>query len=803
MIWLLLGAYLVTSMALALLGDRLGRLSFGLGAVPSLAATVWAVAQLSAQEAAVGRIVWLAALDLEFGFSVGRLSALFTVGVAGIGVLVMMYAAGYFTAQAVGIGRFASVLTLFSGAMVGLVWADSIWTLFVFWELTSITSFLLVGHKNTNVSVQAAARRALLITAAGGLALLAGMVLLADAAGTARLSEMSRLGGESGDVGIRANLAAVLILVAAATKSAQVPFHVWLPGAMAAPTPVSAYLHSATMVKAGVVLVAVAAPVLGGVPAWQPVGLTFGIVSMLWGAVGALRHYDGKAILAWGTISQLGLLITLLSIGTAKATFAAVSLMVAHALFKAALFMVVGEIDVRTGTRSINQLNGLWRSMPVTATVGVIAGASMAGVPPLLGFPAKEAAIEATLKLSGIEAAIVAPAVIGGAVLTVAYTVRLLVGLLATKPQAPGSETAATSVAAPRPAMSLPIMVLGAASVVGFVLLGLINKGVVAGAVELDPKADKYLLIRWPGITTAFLVSMAVVAAGMILGLSIARKNGLWGRARPAAAAVLHDPRPRGAEAIDRGVSGVLVGAKVVARRVQHGSLPIYLVRMAITAVIAALPFAVGIDIDGLYWWDHPLQGVLAALIVAAAVGSVVVVDSRLGAALSLGVVGFAVSALFANHGAPDLVLTQLLVETVIVVGFVAGLGHLTAKFPRPETLWRGVRGLVSVLFGGAVAAGLLAAATNRSKVVAGTDLAGTTNAEMPLVPLEKLAEESAKTGGGNNIVNVILTDMRALDTMGEVVVLLVVAIGILALAKAGDDVTKADKEFVSGKDGA
>jgi multicomponent Na+:H+ antiporter subunit A len=260
------------------------------------------------------------------------------------------------------------------------------------------------------------------ITAGGGLSLLAGFVLFVDAAGTARLSEIGPITGST------ANAAAVLILVAAATKSAQFPFHVWLPGAMAAPTPVSAYLHSATMVKAGVILVAVIAPAFQDSDVWKPLGLSFGLATMVWGAVGALRHVDAKLILAWGTVSQLGLLISLLAIGTPKATFAAISILVAHAVFKAALFMVVGEVDVRVGTRNINELSGLRRAMPATFAVALISGASMAGIPPLLGFPAKEAAIEAALGLSGSEFLVVGGLIIGGSVLTVAYTTRLLIG---------------------------------------------------------------------------------------------------------------------------------------------------------------------------------------------------------------------------------------------------------------------------------------------------------------------------------------------------------------------------------------
>jgi multicomponent Na+:H+ antiporter subunit A len=741
-IWGLMAAHVVIGAVAGAVGDRWGRKVFAIAALPSAATAAWAGWRVSAPGTASGRLGWVDGLDLELAFAVGPLSALLTVIVSGIGVLIFVYSAGYFSADASGLGRFAATLSAFSTAMVGLVWADSVWTLFVFWELTSVTSFLLIGYKTTDLVARTAARRALLVTVAGGLALLAGFVLLADAAGSARLSQMGPVGGATGTV------AAVLVLGAAATKSAQVPFHVWLPGAMSAPTPVSAYLHSATMVKAGVVLVALAAPVLGAVEVWKPLGVAFGLVSMIWGAVGALRHRDAKLILAWGTVSQLGLMIALLAVGTGKATFAAISLLVAHAVFKAALFMVVGEIDVRTGTRNIDELSGLRRSMPASFAVAVVSGAAMAGVPPLLGFAAKEAAIEAVLGLSGFEAWIVAGTVIVGSALTVAYTIRLLVGLFGSAGPVP------TPVGSRRAAMSVPLGLLGAASVVGFVFLGAVTDVVRPAAVGINQAAEAYSLLRWPGLTTALFVSVGVVVAGTL--------GGVWLGRRDQAA-----PRPVGADVVDACIDAVLAGARTITGRIQHGSLPVYLATMAATAALAAVPFALAVNTEALYRWDNGPQAILAVLVVAAAITGAVV-SSRLGAALGLGAVGIGVAGLFVAHGAPDLALTQLLVETVVVVGFVVGLGHLTRRFPPVGHVWRGVRIAVASLIGVAVTLGLLAAASNPT----GSP------------PIETLAVEAVDEGGGNNIVNVILTDIRALDTLGEIVVLVVVAIGILALAR-------------------
>ena len=745
MIWFLLLLYVVGVAVIAAFGSRLGRNSLWVAAVPMAATALWSIARLGASTDVTARTDWIPDLDVSIMFRVDTLSAVLSTMVAGIGVLVCIYAVGYFSSSAAGMPRFAATLLGFSGAMVGLVWADSVWTLFAFWELTSITSFLLVGFKHTDQVARTAARRALVITAAGGLALLAGFVLLVDVAGTAVLSELGPVTGST------ASAAAVLILVAAATKSAQFPFHVWLPGAMAAPTPVSAYLHSATMVKAGVILVAVVAPAFQTTDIWEPLGLTFGLVTMIWGAIGALRHVDAKLILAWGTVSQLGLLISLLAVGTPKATFAAIALLVAHAVFKAALFMVVGEVDVRTGTRNINELSGLRRSMPVTFVVAVVSGASMAGVPPLLGFPAKEAAIEAVLGLSGAESWIVGGLVIGGAALTVAYTTRLLIGMFGRS--APMPERAVGPL---RPAMTAPEVVLGAASVGGFVALGWVSEIVRNAAVRVAPKAEVYSLLRWPGLTAAFVTSVIVVVVGLGLGILMVRRH------------VESGPAARGAAIADDLIDGVGRVARLVAGRVQHGSLPLYVATTVVVVSIAAVPFVGQIDRDALYWWDNPAEAVLAVMIVAAAI-SATAVRSRLGAALVLGGVGFSVAGLFVSLGAPDLVLTQLLVETVVVVGFVVGLGRLATRFPRATRLWLVGRVAVSVLIAAAVAGAL----------------AGSVSRPAGEAPVEELAETAVEVGGGNNVVNVILTDTRGLDTLGEVIVLLVVAVGILTLTRS------------------
>ncbi|MEM8707150.1 MAG: proton-conducting transporter membrane subunit, partial [Actinomycetota bacterium] len=703
MIWILLVAHLVGVAAVLSLPNP--RFAFAAALVAPAVTTIWALTRLG--DATVDRagVTWVEGLDLALNFRVGPFGALLAVLVSGIGVLVFVYGQGYFGG---GDRRgFAATLLAFSGSMLGLVWSDDVWTLFLFWEATSVTSFLLVGTKSSDEVAVKAARRALLITVAGGLVLLAGLLVLVDATGTATLSEMGPVTGD------QATVAAVLVLIGAATKSAQLPFHVWLPGAMAAPTPVSAYLHSATMVKAGIVLVGIMHPVLGDVGIWQGLGATVGLLTMLWGAIGALRHADAKLVLAWGTVSQLGLMTAMMALGSGKAIFAGVSLVVAHALFKAALFMVVGEIDVRTGSRDIRTLSGLRRSMPMAFWVMVLAGLSMAGVPPLLGFPAKEAAIEAGLGESGATGDLVLLGVVVGSILTVAYTTRLVVALFSDK----GGEP--TEVAPWRPAAALPSVFLAVAGVVGYLAAPLVTDWVVPAAVTLEEASSVYELLRWPGFKPAFWISMGVVASGAVIGVAAARRSSV--------------PEPVGAANVDRLVDRTLDLARWTTGRVQHGSLPIYLVVMALVATLAVTPLLGSIDGDELYAWDRPLQAGMGAAVVAAAI-AVAVIRSRIGAALALGVVGVGVSALFLIQGAPDLALTQLLVETVIVVAFVIGLGRLTTEFPSTGAVWRSVRIGAGLLAGAAVTVALLASAEDTPS-----------NRDV-------LTEAAVEEGGGNNL---------------------------------------------------
>lgn len=749
----LVAGHLVAIGLAAIAGRRSMASGLIIAAIMPAVTAIWAIVLLvTGNTNNTSELVWVEGLDLGFRFTTTPLTLLMVLLVSGIGSGVFVYAIGYFGPDAKYGNRFPATLLAFSTSMLGLVLADSIWTFFIFWELTTVTSFLLVGHKHEKPVVRDAARRALAITGTGGLVLLAGLLVLGIESGTSHLSELAPISGGA------ATTAAVLILVGAATKSAQFPFHVWLPGAMMAPTPVSAYLHSATMVKAGVLLVAVVSPSFIDNPTWNVLGLFFGVSSIFWGAIGALRQTDGKLILAWGTVSQLGLMITLLSLGSGKAIFAGISLLFAHALFKAALFLVIGEVDIRTGTRDITKLGGLARSMPIAFGVAILAGLSMMGAPPLLGFLAKEAAIEAALGKSGLEFVVAIVGVVGGSILTVAYTVRFISGVFG-----PSASGELTQVAPRRITMTIPAVILGALSVAGYAFANLANNIVIPAAVQLNADAAEFELIRWPGIKTAFVISLAILVVGGIVG------NRLMTR-------TVRVPDTIGANNSDRILDGILDNAPLLTKSVQHGSLPVYLATMITVVIIATLPFLTDLSFDHLELWDAPVQGALAIAIIAAGFGGGLV-QSRLGAALSLGAVGTGVTALFVVQGAPDLALTQLLVETVIVVGFVTGLGHLARRFPKSTDAWKSIRATIAVLGGLAVMGALVASGANPS----GTP------------PIDELTQQAVEVGGGNNIVNVILTDIRGLDTLGEVVVLATVALGMLALARTPRPRTKAE----------
>jgi multicomponent Na+:H+ antiporter subunit A len=699
---------------------------------------------------------WIPTLGVTLSFRLDGLSLLFGLLIAGIGALVTIYAGGYL-GEHPQLGRFFAVLFVFMASMLGLVLADDLIVMFVFWELTSISSYLLIGFDHDRAEARAAALQALLVTAGGGLVLLAGLLLLGQAGGAL---EVSRLLADPEPVRGHPLYLAILIpiLVGAFTKSAQVPFHFWLPSAMEAPTPVSAYLHSATMVKAGVYLLARLAPVLGGTAAWTTLVLPVGAATMLTGALLALRQTDLKRILAYSTVSALGALTALIGAGTPAAAVAAVVFLLAHALYKGALFLVAGAVDHETGARDVDRLGGLWRAMPITAAAAGLAAFSMAGLPPAFGFLAKELLYEAAWPAAGggwwvlpalaaAGAGLVAVAAIAG--------IEPFAGPARRTPRAPHEAPAALTVGPG---------VLAALGLVIGVSPGLTAQPLIAaaaGAMLGAPAAAN--LVLWHGFTPVLgLSALTVLAGAAIYAARAALRRGVpWldraGRWGPAAW-------------YDWGLRGLLAVARDQTRFLQTGYLRMYLLVVVgttvalvgyvfVTRVGARVPVAVG-DVRAYEW-------VLAAAILVAALG-VVGASSRLAAVAALGAVGYGIAVVFILYGAPDLAMTQFAIETLTVILFVLILYRMPRFARYSGTPARLGDAAVSVAAGGLMTLLLLAA----------------TGEAIERRVSAYFAEASVPLAGGRNIVNVILVDFRALDTLGEITVLAVAGVGVYALMK-------------------
>jgi multicomponent Na+:H+ antiporter subunit A len=752
---LTLAGYGLASALAPWLVHRLGPRGFvllALAPASACAATIAASQSVRDGSPLVQTVPWVPGLDIELAFRLDTLAWVMALLVSGIGALVVYFCRHYFTAEEPGLGRFAAVLLAFAGSMHGLVVADDLMVLYVFWELTTVCSYLLIGHLSTRATSRRAALKALLVTTAGGLTLLVGLVLLAAAAGTTSLSEVVAAPPGGGTV----TVALLLILAGAVAKSALVPFHFWLPAAMAAPTPVSAYLHAAAMVKAGVYLVARLAPGFADAVGWFPLLAGLGLLTMLVGAWRALRQHDLKLLLAYGTVSQLGFLVVVFAVGTRDAALAGLAMLVAHACFKAALFLTVGVVDHCAGTRDLRRLSGLGRSMPVLATVGAVAAASMAGLPPLFGFVAKEAVINALGARPAPLDALLLAGVVVTSTLTVAYSARFLWGAFAGKPGLPR-----TSLRRERGTFVLPPALLA--------LLGLAG-GLAAGVVDpwLAPYADAqphtgpappYHLALWHGLGSASLLSVASLLGG--IALFVLRE--------PVARAQARVPRAIDADRVYRRLMRGLDAAAVwTTVRTQVGSLPVYLAvafSVTVAAVGGLLLFAGPWEVRW-RWWDHPAQGVLALLIGVAAV-AVTRVDRRFAAVVIVGVVGYAVGVFFAMYGAPDLALTQILVESITVVAFILVLRRLPVRIG--EMHGSSHRRMRAVL-----AAGVGLVTMGLAAVVSAARGGPPVSARWPGPALE--------TGGGKNLVNVALVDLRSWDTLGELAVLLVAATGVASL---------------------
>jgi multicomponent Na+:H+ antiporter subunit A len=754
----LLALHGIIALVAPALVSRFGRRIFALLALAPASAAVWALTQTGAVFDGEGTrqfVEWVPGFSMHLDFRLDVLSWLMTLIVGGVGALVLVFCSAYFSASAKGLPRFAGVFVAFAGAMLGLVTTDNTLLLYVFWELTTVFSFLLIGHSFDRQASRRAAIQAILVTTLGGLSMLAGIIALGQAeGGSYRLSALVRAGVDGTlDGGPLVTTALVLVLVGAISKSALVPFHFWLPAAMAAPTPVSAYLHAAAMVKAGVYLVARLAPGFSENTAWQIIVLGFGLATMLLGGYRALRQHDLKLVLAFGTVSQLGFLIALVGHGERAVALAGLTLLVSHAMFKSCLFLSVGIIDWAVGTRDLRKLSGLGRSMPVLAVVMALATASMAGLPPTLGYLGKEAALEAlTHDLGGVSDWLVLGGVVVGSVLTLAYGLRLWWGAFATKK---GVER--TIVPRRSLIISAPPVLLGLASLVA---------GLFPGWVEslLAPFADTYdgeagHLTLFGGFTPSFYLTLGIIAAGVIL---------FWLR-RPVERFQDIVPQKADAAAVYR---KTLVGldhfAADVTAWTQRGSLPAYMTTILTTFAATTLAVAVVMStrLSSLRIADDELQVALALLVCAAALLAARS-RRRLKAVLLLGVTGYGIALLFVLHGAPDLALTQAVVETVTLVVFVLVLRRLPAYFSnRPIIASRWVRIAIGAIVGLTVA--FLAVWATGARI-------------HPPVTVD-FPTEVYEYGYGRNIVNVTLVDTRAWDTLGEISVVLAAATGVASL---------------------
>jgi multicomponent Na+:H+ antiporter subunit A len=741
--------------AAVLLGARgLGRGAFALGAVPMAASLGYVVAHRSdvwAGGAVAERTGWVSGLDLAIDLRFDGFGLLMLLVISGIGVAVMAYAASYFPPDAAS-ARIAGLLVLFSGSMVGLVLADNLLTLYVFWELTSITSWLLIGSNTTDPRSRAGALHALMVTAAGGLVMLGGLVVLGQAAGTYTLSAILADPPTGGSVGLGLGL----VVVGIVTKSAQYPTHAWLPGAMVAPTPVSAYLHSATMVKAGIYLAARLAPAFAAVGVWRPALTTIGLVTMIAGGLRALRQNDLKLLLAMGTISQLGFLLVLVGTGEEAATTAGCVLLLAHALFKAALFLVVGIVDHEAGTRDRRKLTGFGAGWGGVKAVTLVSAASMAGLPLLAGFVAKEGAYEAFAH-DGASGAVVLAGLVAGSVLTFAYSARFARTVLA-RPAAGVAE-----VQAPGRWFVAPAAALALLTVVGGLFVGVVIEGIVDGAVAaLDPGAHHVHLSLWHGWTLALGLSLLTYGLGAVL---------VAGREPVARLQRALAPPFGGDDAFVAALRGLNRIAAQVTRVVQSGSLPVYISVILLTAVV--VPGGALVVNDTWEGWprfaETPLQVLLAAIIVGAAVAASVV-RHRFAAVVLLGAVGYGMGAVFIVQGAPDLALTQFAVETLSVVVFMLVLRNLPARFERRTPA---IATWLRLLVASTVAAGVFCLALVSS------------GARLPRTVSGEIVARSLPDAGGSNVVNVVLVDFRGLDTLGEISVLAVAGVGVVALARA------------------
>ena len=695
---------------------------------------------------------WVEGLGLEFALRLDGLSLLFALLISGIGTLILLYTQGYFKGDPQQ-GRFLMYIIAFMASMLGVVLADHLLILFIFWELTSFTSYLLIGFNHESEAARSAALQALLVTVLGGLFLLAGSILLAQALDTWRLSEIIQRGAE-----LRAHehYLPILLLVCmgAFTKSAQFPFHFWLPNAMQAPTPASAYLHSSTMVKAGVYLLARLHPALGGTVEWAVILTTIGTLTFLTGAIMAMGQTVLKRLLAYTTVSALGAMVMLLGLGTADTIKAMATFVLAHAFYKATLFLVAGGITHETGGEtSVDKLGGLRKAMPISFACALIAGLSMGGFPPFLGFVAKETWLHAL----GETPLLIGATVVGGA----AY---VLVGFsVGWKPFTGRVPDGLHAHELPVSMRIGPIVLATGCLALAF-FAGQIGHALIAPAASAiaGEQLETHLHL-WAGFNKYLVISLVTLALGFgfyrarTLWLRIAVRSGGLARFGPDAAYRLI-------------LASVLKFAAWQTRLLQTGTLRHYIryIVLATTVLVSAAFLRAG--------GFHKLEGLTPLTLRIAAISILMILaafatvhsTSRLRSILSMGVVGYGMAILFTFFGAPDLAMTQLVIETLTVILMALAFYHLPSFRHSSSRRTRSID--LAIAIGGGLVITLLVLAA--------------LSVQTPTPVSDYYLEHSYKYAHGRNVVNVILVDFRALDTLGEITVLTIAALGATALLK-------------------
>jgi multicomponent Na+:H+ antiporter subunit A len=716
---------------------------------------------IGAGEVITGGYVWVPSFGVSFSWFLDGLSLTFGLLITGIGTLIILYAGGYLSGHDQ-LGRFLAFMFLFMGAMLGVVMSDSFFTFFIYWELTSITSFLLIGFDHKRRASRRSAIQALVVTGGGGLALMAGLIILWLTTGANHFSFL--LSENQGFVAQSPYYLAILLLVlgAAFTKSAQFPFHFWLPNAMEAPTPVSAYLHSATMVKAGIYLLMRLNPVLGGTVEWLTILPIFGGITLIVGTLLAVRQTDLKLMLAYTTVSSLGLLVMLIGYGTEKAIGAAVLYLVAHSLFKGALFMVAGIIDHEAGTRDVTKLGGLRKAMPITFGAALVAAISMAGLPPLFGFLAKEDIYYALWGMDTWSLALTLTAIVGNALMFVIGFVVALKPFLGPKVETPKH-------AHDGPALLwLGPVVLGTVAVLGGIFSSFSHYFVsipMSSAVWGELVNVTISII--PHFGAALVLSALTVALGMLAYMNVDRLRGAidrfynwffggWGPDK----------------GFDQFISGIVQASFWITRKLQGGKLEVYMTcTFATIAAALIIPIWFFDELPKMPDFTGEVNFYEAAVMAIVIIGllAVIYAKDRLTAIVSLGIQGFAVALLYMLFGAPDLSFTQFMVETlaVVILALVMTRLKLSAADHRP---W----GEFFIDMGVALACGI------------GFMLFLMRVTQDPFDPSlsEFFAAYSKIIAHGANIVNVIIVDYRGTDTWGELAVVMVAGLAILALVR-------------------